>query len=140
MGFLSAKSISFAEAKLSVVDADGVKAETDAVDGYQSLLFRGGKLTLGNVATATKAMSGVRFKASCKVQAVDTEGKKVTLAGVSKISLSAPDVSRTLAADYGVAADEKAVKAFHDAQAKAKKAAEAASDPQPEPVGANGTA
>ena len=141
MGFLSAKSLSFADAKLSVVDADGVKAETDAVDGYQSLLFKGGRLTLANVATATRAMGEVRFKASVKVQAVDSEGKKVTLAGVSKMTLSAPDVSRTIATDYGVVPDDKAVKAFQEAQAKAKKAAEAQADAAAlQAVGANGSA
>ena len=138
MGFLSAKSVSFADAKLSVVDADGVKAETDGIDGYQSLLFKGGRLTLANVATATKAMGSVRFRASAKVQATDSEGKKVTLAGVSKVTLLAPDVSRTITADYGVVPDDKALKAFQDAQAKARKAAETAADAAPQAVGANG--
>ena len=136
MGFLSAKSVSFADAKLSVVDADGVKAETDGIDGFQSLLFKGGRLTLANVATATKAMSGVRFRASAKVQALDSEGKKITLAGVSKVTLLATDVSRTITTDYGVVPDEKAVKAFQDAAAEAQ--AEAAAALQT--VGANGSA
>ena len=65
----------------------------------------------------------------------------MTLAGVSKMTLSAPDVSRTIATDYGVVPDDKAVKAFQEAQAKAKKAAEAQADAAAlQAVGANGSA